>query len=194
MIGKLTGKIIHRQAPELILDVAGVGYELSAPMSTFYQLTNDEKEVTLWIHTHVREDAFSLFAFFTKTERELFRILIKVNGVGPKLALTILSGIEIQVFISAVQANDSSLLTGIPGVGPKTAQRLILDVKDKIKDWQQEDGARNTGDMLESAHDALVALGYKSQIARRILAKIPAQESCEELIRSALQHMVGEKA
>ena len=190
----LTGIITHRQAPDLILNVNGVGYELSAPMSTFYQLNDDDKQVSLWVHTHVREDAFTLFAFFTQTERQLFRILIKVNGVGPKLALTILSGIEIQTFIAAVKANDSSLLTGIPGVGPKTAQRLILDVKDKIKDWQGSDSTHNSGGLLESAHDALVALGYKSKIAKQVLAKIPAKESCEELIRSALQQMVGEKA
>lgn len=194
MIGKLTGKIIHRQAPELLLDVNGVAYELFAPMSTFYQLSDADKQVSLWVHTHVREDAFTLFAFFSQTERQLFRILIKVNGVGPKLALTILSGIDIQTFINAVKANDSSLLTGIPGVGPKTAQRLVLDVKDKIKDWHSDAAAHNSGDLLESAHDALVALGYKSQVARKVLSKIPAKDSCEELIRSALQHMVGEKA
>lgn len=133
MIGQLHGTISHRQAPKLILDVNGVGYEIAAPMSTFYQLPTDDSQIKLWIHTLAREDALELFGFYSTTERELFRILIKVNGVGPKLALTILSGISVATFTTAVQAADTSILVGIPGVGPKTAQRLILDVKDKIK-------------------------------------------------------------
>lgn len=194
MIGQLHGTISHRQAPKLILDVNGVGYEIAAPMSTFYQLPTDDSQIKLWIHTLAREDALELFGFYSTTERELFRILIKVNGVGPKLALTILSGISVATFTTAVQAADTSILVGIPGVGPKTAQRLILDVKDKIKDWEGDGTSDNNHNFSESAHDALVALGYKSNVAKRVIAKLPAHDSCEELIRAALQQMVGEPA
>lgn len=201
MIGKLSGKIIHRQPPTLLLDVNGVGYEVSAPMSTFYQLPEDsEKTISLWIHTVVREDAFALYGFCKASERDLFRALIKVNGVGPKLALTILSGIEVNAFVNAIQAQDADRLTPIPGIGAKTAQRLLIETKDRLGAWLEqydssEPGAENIPEAAQAAQDALLALGYKPAHAKRAIDKVrDPQLTCEELIRLALRQLSGEPA
>ena len=136
MIGRLRGVIVGKTPPELLLDVNGVGYEVQSPMSTFYVLPDVGQEITIHTHFVVREDAQLLFGFMAESERSLFRTLIKVNGVGPKLALTILSGIEAEQFVYCVQNNDSAALVKLPGVGKKTAERLLVEMRDKFDDWK----------------------------------------------------------
>ena len=134
MIGRIQGKLLSKQPPGLLVDVHGVGYEMEAPMSTFYQLPAPGEEVVLHTHMVVREDAQLLYAFYSIGERSLFRSLIRINGVGPKLGLTILSGISAEAFARAVQEGDAAALTGLPGVGKKTAERLIVELRDKLGD------------------------------------------------------------
>ena len=135
MIGRLQGVILVKQAPEIVIDVNGVGYEVQVPMTTIYQLPEVGKSVTLHTHFVVREDAQLLYGFAELRERSLFRTLIKVNGVGPKLALTILSGIESDDFVRCVRDGDTASLVRLPGVGKKTAERLLVEMKDRLKDW-----------------------------------------------------------
>ncbi|MDO9478513.1 MAG: Holliday junction branch migration protein RuvA, partial [Pseudohongiella sp.] len=136
MIGRLKGILLEKKAPDLLLDVNGVGYELLAPMSTFYQLPPLGQGVVLFTHLVVREDAHQLFAFLEEQERALFRALIKVTGIGPKVALAILSGVPAEEFVRLVQTNDVTALTKIPGIGKKTAERLVLDMRDRLAAWQ----------------------------------------------------------
>jgi Holliday junction DNA helicase RuvA len=202
MIGRIKGTIIEKQAPELLIDVNGVGYEVFAPMSTFYRLPSLGEAVVLYTHFVVREDAQLLYGFFDKQERLLFRTLIKVNGVGPKLALTILSGIEADDFVRSVHRGDSDALVRLPGVGKKTAERLIIEMKDRLKDWQVDGGnimsmpvhdtvvSHNV--IIADAESALVALGYKPTEAAKAIAAVKGDiESSEELIRAALKAMVS---
>ena len=133
MIGRIAGVLLDKQPPELMVDVNGVGYEISAPMTTFYRLPLLNEPVTLFTHLVVRDDAHLLYGFYDKQERSLFRLLIKVNGVGPKMALAILSGIESDTFAHCVEDNDTAALVRIPGVGKKTAERLIIEMRDKLK-------------------------------------------------------------
>ncbi len=201
MIGQLRGIIIAKQPPYLVVDVSGVGYELKAPMSTFYQLPNLNQTVTLLTHLIVREDVQELYAFYQQRERNLFRALIKVNGVGPKLALTILSGIEPDQFVRCIQNKDTSSLTAIPGIGKKTAERLIVETRDALNKWQaHHDPIHAGGDSrqnaleqtLEDAVSALIALGYKPNDAKRCVDKIYQPElSSEQLIRQALKQMIS---
>jgi len=203
MIGRIRGKIIEKQPPLLIIDINGVGYEINAPMSTFYQLPEDaEKEVSLYTQMIVREDAQLLYGFFQDRERELFRALIKVNGVGPKLALTILSGIETDAFVRLVRDNNAGSLTNIPGIGKKTAERLVVQMRDKLAGWETENVTQNdlpsllTADQTtQDAIGALVALGYKPNEAKRAIGAIEINESMssEDLIRNALKNMVQGK-
>ncbi|MEW5756908.1 MAG: Holliday junction branch migration protein RuvA [Pseudomonadota bacterium] len=201
MIGRLHGKLLVKQPPALLVDVGGVGYEVVAPMSTFYVLPGLEKTVTLHTHLIVREDAQVLYGFATEQERALFRSLIKVNGVGPKLALTILSGISADDFVNCVHDNDVATLVRLPGIGKKTAERLIIEMRDRFKDWHTSSGEFETGFALpvkpegdgavNEALSALVALGYKPQEASRLLEPIKNKGmSSEELIRAALQSAV----
>lgn len=198
MIGRLRGSILHKQPPELIIDVAGVGYEISAPMSTFYQLPNDQKEITLYTHLVVREDAQLLYGFYSERERSLFRSLIKINGIGPKLALAILSGIEPDLFMQCVQNNDSSTLMNIPGIGKKTAERLIIETRDLFKKWETQMTVHSTemqrGNIqqnMQDAIDALTTLGYKPHDAKRAISQIyQVDKTSEELIRLALKRIV----
>lgn len=196
MIGQLRGTIISKQPPLLILDVHGVGYEVHAPMSTFYQLPDLQQEAMLLIHFVVREDAQLLYGFHSSRERDLFRALIKVNGVGPKLALTILSGIEVDSFVQCVQNNDHSRLTCIPGIGKKTAERLLIETRDVLSQWtaqtainelSQQSVVRNPA---QDAISALTTLGYKPAEAKRAINLIQQPDlSSEALIRLALQHI-----
>lgn len=201
MIGQLHGIILEKQAPQLVLDVHGVGYEIDAPMSTFYQLPDLGQAVRLYIHFVVREDAHHLYGFYTHDERYLFRTLLKVNGIGPRLALTILSGVEPDEFVRCVLNNDTASLVRLPGVGKKTAERLVIEVRDKLSDWYQaektqrtmliQQGPKGHHQILQDAISALVALGYKQQEANRTIAKIDDGEtSSEELIRRALREMM----
>lgn len=205
MIGRLRGQLVEKMPPQLLLDVNGVGYEIEAPMSTFYKLPHLGEEVILHTHFVVREDAQLLFGFAEKNERRLFRDLIKVNGVGPRLALTILSGIEASQFVRCVHDGDTNALVKLPGVGKKTAERLLVEMKDRLKDWNTapEDFAltmsdsdipvapNETNDVRAEAEQALIALGYKPQQASKAVNGVyDASMSTEELIRHALKGMV----
>jgi Holliday junction DNA helicase RuvA len=201
MIGRLRGVILKKTPPELLLDVNGVGYEVQSPMSTFYVLPDVGQEITIHTHFVVREDAQLLFGFMAESERSLFRTLIKVNGVGPKLALTILSGIEAEQFVYCVQNNDSAVLIKLPGVGKKTAERLLVEMRDKFDDWavvanaQLPEGAtpmQSPHKISADAESALIALGYKpAEAAKAISAALDDDiDSSEELIRRALRGMV----
>lgn len=201
MIGKLTGIVSQKTPPQLLIDVQGVGYEVDAPMSTFYALPEVGEKVSLLIHTHVREDALQLYGFATDAERSLFRSLIKVSGIGAKLALTILSGIDAVAFVQCVQAADTTALTRLPGVGKKTAERLVVEMKDKIKAAAPvgdstslaEVGVATVSNPIEEAVTALISLGYKAPEASRMVravAKPDAVGGTEELIRLALKAAV----
>ncbi|NOX91384.1 MAG: Holliday junction branch migration protein RuvA [Gammaproteobacteria bacterium] len=196
MIGRLHGTLLEKQPPQLLLDVGGVGYEISAPMTTFYELPETGNEITLHTHLAVREDAHVLYGFLCEQDRLLFRTLIKVSGVGPKLALAILSGMAADEFAGCVQQGDSALLTRLPGVGKKTAERLVVELKDRLKDWQgvalpaevSTSRAVPANDALKDAISALVSLGYKPQEASRMVSQLESDGlSSEELIRLALK-------
>lgn len=200
MIGLLRGIILEKQPPQLLLDVNGVGYEIDAPMGTFYHLPDIGKEVTLHTHFVVREDAQQLFGFYTREERSLFRTLLKVNGVGPRLGLTILSSVSPDEFVRCISHNDTASLVRLPGVGKKTAERLVIEMRDKISTWQggsiaqpieltSAQGGRNQS--VQDAVSALISLGYKPQEASRAVSKVDdGALSSEEMIRRALQEMV----
>lgn len=199
MIGQVQGILLTKQPPELLIDVNGIGYEINAPMSTFYHLPEVGNRVTLLTHLIVREDAHHLYGFATQEERSLFRILLKVNGVGPKLALTILSSIEPDEFVRSITHQDTAGLTRIPGVGKKTADRLIIEMRDKfITDKKSVDELKSSDPKIQARHhiiqdaiSALIALGYKSQEASRAVSKVDdGQFSSEEIIRYALREMV----
>lgn len=193
MIGRLSGRVVSKQAPGLILDVNGVGYEIDVPMSTFYVLPEPGEPVVLLIHTNVREDAIQLYGFATDAERSLFRALIKVSGIGPRLALTILSGVEVSAFVRCVQNADESALVRLPGVGKKTAQRLLVEMKDKldaipVSFTVAAPALSAAGTPVEEAVTALIALGYKPVDASRMITAVERSgASTEELIRMALK-------
>ncbi len=195
MIGRLRGIIIEKQAPDLVLDVGGIGYEVAAPMSTFCNLPGLDQEVMLYTHLVVREDAQLLYGFATIRERLLFRSLLKVNGVGAKLALTILSGSDVDDFARSVQEGDAASLTRLPGVGKKTAERLIIEMRDRLKEVSGSMGLKlNTSEasILAEAKDeaieALVTVGYKPVEADKMIRLVGGENlSTAELIRLALQ-------
>jgi holliday junction DNA helicase RuvA len=196
MIGSLRGRIVSKTPPQLTVEVAGVGYELEAPMSTFFHLPVLGAEVHLLTHLVVREDAHMLYGFATEDERRLFRALIKVSGVGPKIALALLSGVSVTEFNQSVQAQDISFLTRVPGIGRKTAERLIVEMRDRLVTPQLATGAPGDGvsaNPANEAYDALIALGYRPAEATRLLkAAGPGTHSTEELIRRALQSAARE--
>ncbi len=189
MIGFLRGLVLRKQPPHLLIDVHGVGYEIEAPMSTFYNLPEAGIEITLFTHLVVREDAHVLFGFGSEAERRFFRSLIRVNGVGPKLALTILSGISVDGFVRCVRENDTAALTRLPGIGKKTAERLVVEMRDRLDDAAAPGtAAGTTAHPRDEALSALVSLGYKPQEATHMLQAIKETGlSSEELIRRALQ-------
>ena len=195
MIGFLRGKLVSKHPPQLSLDVGGVGYELEAPMSTFYVLPPIGSELSIFTHLVVREDAHILFAFATDRERRMFRELLKVSGVGPKLALGLLSGISVDAFLMCVEAEDTDTLVKIPGVGRKTAERLIIEMRDRAKTFGLATAnigsnlATNVQDGAQAeAFAALVALGYKPAEITRLLKSVDASATTtEELIRHALK-------
>lgn len=200
MIGRLRGILLVKQPPQLTLEVQGVGYDVEAPMSTFYELPPVGTEVVLHTHLVVRDDAHLLFGFATESERVFFRNLLRVNGVGAKVALAILSGTSVSGFARCVQENDSASLTRLPGVGKKTAERLILEMRDRLSDWHSgpapASGLKGTAPLTEQADPvsdavrALIALGYKPQEASRMVLAIDAAGlGSEQLIRRALQSM-----
>lgn len=199
MIGLLRGKVIYKQPPELLLEVHGVGYELQASMNTFYHLPLDSQtEVTIYTHFIVREDAQTLFGFSSQDERALFRNLLKVTGIGPKMALAIVSGMTAQEFAQLVHAADVTALSRIPGVGKKTAERLIIEMRDRLPKTDAISSPANASKQtntpftlispVDEALNALLALGYKPAQASKMIAPLENQNlSVEEIIRQALR-------
>lgn len=187
MIGSLAGSIAAKEPPRVLIEVQGVGYEVEVPMSTYLALPAVGSAVRLRIHHVLREDASLLFGFATEAERELFRALLKINGVGPKVALAILSGSSAEAFRAAVAAEDVAGLTRIPGVGRKTAERLVVEMRDHFRDAPALAGATAHTPREEALH-ALQALGYKPPEAQRMLEKVATDgATTEDLIRAALQ-------
>lgn len=204
MIGRIRGTLIAKQPPELLVETSdGVGYDIVASMNTFYQLPAINETITLYTHLAVREDAHTLFGFYDNSERALFRALIKVNGVGPRLALAILSSITPNAFADCLQHNDSAALVKIPGIGKKTAERLIIEMRDSMSNWadampvdaatasvRKTATAATTRSVLPEAISALVALGYRPADASRLLNAVYDESlSCEALIRLALREV-----
>ncbi|MBU2870859.1 Holliday junction branch migration protein RuvA [Colwellia sp. E2M01] len=211
MIGRLRGTLVEKLSPEILIECSGVGYEVTMPMTSIYALPELNQQATIYTHFVVREDAQLLYGFANKTERRLFRLLIKVNGVGPKLALAILSNMSADQFVSCVRHDDISAIVKIPGVGKKTAERLLIEMRDRLKDWQSEqihlvssDGVMpeqmsaelhqestfindNKGDAI----NALVSLGYKQvQADKAVKAVYQRDMSSEDIIRDALKSML----
>lgn len=194
---------MHKHPPDILVEVGGVSYEIQVPMTTLFQLPELGSEVSLLTHFVVREDAQLLYGFIEERDRGLFRQLIRVSGVGPKLALTILSGMDAASFARCVQRDDISSLVALPGVGRKTAERLLVEMRDKLRDWfgPLEEGQAQAGvggrtavsDIVADAEGALVALGYKPQEASRVVAAVndDSAANSEELIRRALKSMVN---
>lgn len=195
MIGRLQGKLVYKQPPALMIDVNGVGYELEAPMSTFYQLPECGQVLTLHTHMIVREDAQMLYGFHDISDRSLFRTLLKVSGVGAKMALAILSGMDANGFKRCIQLGDTDALVKLPGVGKKTAERLIVELRDRLGEKSsvpvtlQADGDSGTApNHIDEAISALTALGYKPPEAMRMVKNVKDEtSSCEDLIRLALK-------
>lgn len=205
MIGRLHGTVAERHPPALLLEVGGVGYELEAPMSTFYALPAGDRPVTLWTHLAVRDDGQALYGFASRDERDLFRVLIRISGVGPKLALALLSGMNAEGLQRCIEQEDLATLTRLPGVGRKTAQRLIVELRDRLDGLlpgapaaaPMGDGSAGSAPVApqaprEEAISALVALGYKPAEAGRMVNAVPdaGDLPSEELIRRALQAAV----
>ena len=194
MIGSLNGLIISKRPSEVLLEVNGIGYEVYIPLSTSFKLPSVDQTVQLLTHLVVREDQHTLYGFITEDERKLFRALIKISGVGAKLALTILSGINVEGFIRSVQMQDVDTLIHLPGIGKKTAERLLVEMKDKV--GQMGDIALNDAieskdlRIIQEAHNALTSLGYKSVEARKILDGIDSNGlTVEALLKQALQSL-----
>lgn len=197
MIGRLRGVIIEKQPPRVLVEVGGVGYDVFMPMTCFYELPDNGQEVIVLTHFVVREDAQILYGFNQEQERELFRELIKVNGVGPKLALAILSGMSAKQFVHAVELGELNALIKLPGVGKKTAERLIVEMKDRLKHFDQDNSSpmlpsidvkKSSNQVETEAVSALIALGYKPQEASRIVSKVAKGDmDSETLIREALK-------
>ncbi len=197
MIGRLRGEIVVKRPPHLLVDVGGVGYELEAPMSTFYDLPAVGAAVLLHTHLVIREDAHVLYAFAREAERALFRSLLRVSGVGPKMALAILSGMNADEFARCVQRDDAAALSRLPGIGKKTAERLIIEMRDRLArpdaaDYGVAVRSQTAGggapSALEDAVSALIALGYKAPEASRMVRAVAAEGlASEDLIRAALK-------
>jgi Holliday junction DNA helicase RuvA len=207
MIGQIRGKLIGKQAPDILVEVGGIGYEIQVPMTTLYLLPELGQEVVLLTHFVVREDAQLLYGFIEPVDRRLFRELIKVSGVGPRLALTLLSGMDAADFARCLQRDDVAALVALPGVGRKTAERLLVEMRDKAGDWLDElspgvkvaaapvhHNVAGVDQRLEAEH-ALVSLGFKLTEAAKLIASVdaPDEASTEELIRLALRLAGGNK-
>ncbi|MBI1731315.1 MAG: Holliday junction branch migration protein RuvA [Gammaproteobacteria bacterium] len=198
MIGQLRGIVLIKRPPHLVLDVQGVGYEIEAPMSTFYRLPATGAEMHLFTHLAVRDDAHLLFGFATEAERRLFRALLKVNGVGARTALTILSGMETGMLVQCIRTSDVQRLVRLPGIGRKTAERLVVEMRDRLADWEaagNAEGAAAAGapgatpaNAADEAVSALIALGYKPQEAsRHVQSVVQDGMGSEDIIREALK-------
>ena len=199
MIGQIKGRLIGKNAPEILVEVGGITYEILVPMSTLYQLPDLDGMVHLHTHFSVREDAQILYGFFDAESKRMFRSLVRVNGVGPKLALGILSGMSVDEFVQTVKSNDSDSLVKMPGVGKKTAERLIIEMRDKLSEWDSTDASSNLSlapdsTFIKDAEIAMVSLGYKPQQASRAISQVlknnPEIDDSEELIRFSLKSMI----
>lgn len=207
MIGRLRGILVEKRPPDLLVDVNGVFYEVQVPMTSIYRLPDVDNEILLHTHFAISETAQQLFGFADKRDRELFRTLIRVNGVGPKMGLAILSGMEADDIVRCVRDDDSAALVKVPGVGKKTAERLIIELRDRLKAWEHQglpaagksDGPRaadstpmQTQSVVAEAESALIALGYKPAEAARVVMTTQKEhqlERCEDLIRMALRSL-----
>ena len=195
MIGRISGTLVEKEPPQLLVDVSGVGYAVDAPMSTFYQLPAIDQAVILHIHTVVREDAFLLYGFATKAERSMFCKLIAVNGIGPRLGLTVLSGMGVLELADAIASENVDMLIRLPGIGRKTAERILLDLKDKMEEFAQPAaqgrGPVSASAVFDEAVGALEALGYKPSEAQRVVRKVDGDHpDSESLIRAALKGLM----
>lgn len=212
MISQLVGQVVSIQVPVVVLDVNGVGYEINAPMTTVFQLSVSPEPVRLFTHLAVREDAHTLYGFLAQVDRDWFRSLIKVNGVGPRMALAILSGLDAHAMATTIAQEQLSVLQKVPGVGKKTAERLVIELQDKCRKWLASESvvghsATNTqtdaaqvlaqaqiqtqAQMEQDAQYALIALGYKPAEASKVIRKVMTPDATsEQLIKRALQEMV----
>jgi Holliday junction DNA helicase RuvA len=188
MIGRLTGILVDKTPPQLTLDVQGVAYEVDVPMSTFYNLPQNGERVTLFTHLVVREDAHLLYGFGTESERRAFRQLLKVNGIGAKIALSLLSGLSVTELSQAVTLQETARLTRVPGIGKKTAERLLLELKDKLgADLTQSIGVNRAQPATSDIMHALVALGYSEREATSAIRELPEGAGVADGIRQALK-------
>ena len=200
MIGQIEGTIIEKNPPEILVEVAGITYEILVPMSTLYQLPESGELVRLHTHFSVREDAQTLYGFFDAETKKMFRSLVRVNGVGPKMALGILSGMSVEDFVQAVRNNDSEAMVRMPGIGKKTAERLMIEMRDKMIEWGSDDNvgsdlsSQTKSSFIKDAEIAMINLGYKPQQAARAIAQAlkvnPEINDSEELIRFSLKSMI----
>ncbi|MAJ75651.1 MAG: Holliday junction branch migration protein RuvA [Candidatus Thioglobus sp. TMED218] len=196
MIGHLKGRIISKSPPEVLLEVQGIGYEVLCPMSTIYELDNLSDDVLLFTHLSIKEDAHTLFGFITKDEKNVFRELIRVNGVGPKVALAILSNLSVHSLVECISTEDADLLAKTPGIGKKTALKLIVELQDRLSKLNLVGSIANSSEIKQNSNpnskqaiEALQSLGFKAKEANRMVSKIEDQElSTEQLIRLALQN------
>ncbi|MCL7930179.1 Holliday junction branch migration protein RuvA [Halomonas llamarensis] len=195
MIGRLTGQLLEKHPPLIVIDVHGVGYELATSMNTLVALPAVGETISLYTHLTIRDDAHLLYGFSREHERALFRALIKVNGVGPKLALAILSGMDEDAFMRCVRDDDSKALTRLPGVGKKTAERLIIEMRDRFPEWENASDAtlpleaataKGQRNSLADAEAALISLGYKPAEAAKMLSGLDPNQPAETLIKAAL--------
>ena len=196
MIGHLKGKVISKSPPEVLLEVQGIGYEVLCPMSTIYELDNLYDDVLLFTHLSIKEDAHTLFGFITKDEKNVFRELIRVNGVGPKVALAILSNLSVHSLVECISTENADLLAKTPGIGKKTALKLIVELQDRLSKLDLVGSLANSIEIKQNSNpnskqaiEALQSLGFKAKEANRMVSKIEDQElSTEQLIRLALQN------
>ena len=187
MIGRIKGILIEKIPPFILLDCQGVGYEIEVPMTTFFDLPDEGSEITLLTHLVVREDAHLLFGFATTSERQMFRQLIKVNGIGAKVALSILSSIESNELTNAIKTDDTDMLIKIPGIGKKTAERLVLELKDRLKDIEVSQTSKNAITNIDDIENALISLGYSASQASIAIKALPDNISVNDGIRQALK-------
>ncbi|MDG2250698.1 MAG: Holliday junction branch migration protein RuvA [Gammaproteobacteria bacterium] len=201
MIGQIRGKLIEKNPPEILMEVGGITYELQIPMSTLYQLPELGRDVLLHTHFVVREDAQLLYGFYDKGDKAMFRALIRVNGVGPKLALGILSSMDVNEFVRTVRNNDVTTMVNLPGIGKKTAERLIIEMRDRLSEWDTSASSPTSASLglaeagiKKDAETALIGLGYKPPQATRAISQVlkdnPEISDNEELIRLSLKSMV----
>lgn len=187
MIGRLNGRLIEKRPPTVVLEVQGVGYEVDVPMSTFFQLPATGVAVTLYTHMVVREDAHLLFGFATDEERQVFRQLVRISGIGARTALAVLSGLSVSELFHAVSTQDGARLTRIPGIGKKTAERLLLELRDKLAAGREVAVAGSAASVRSDAVNALLALGYSEKEAVAVLGKVAPDASVQDAIRQALK-------